>query len=54
MLPTSDFPRATLDPFSQKQVIKSKKVKKQQGSSRYLAATNKDLEPLPPIKGKFC
>jgi hypothetical protein len=52
MLPTTDFPR-TLDPFSQKQPIKAKKIKKQQGSSRYLAATNKDLEPLPPIKGQF-
>ena len=39
-----------IDPFTQRQVIKSKKIKRQQGSSRFITATNKELEPLPPIK----
>ena len=49
MLPASDFPRG-LDPFSHKQPIKTKKIKRQQGSSRFLSTQNKDLEPLPAIK----
>jgi len=39
-----------IDPFTQRQQIKSKKIKRQQGSSRFITATNKELEPLPPIK----
>lgn len=38
------------DPFTQRQVIKTKKIKRQQGSSRFIASTNKELEQLPPIK----
>ncbi len=39
-----------IDPFVQRQVIKSKKIKRQQGSSRFITSTIKELEPLPPIK----
>jgi serine/threonine-protein phosphatase 2A regulatory subunit B' len=39
-----------IDPFTQRQLIKSKKVKRQQGSSRFVNAVNKELEPLPAIK----
>jgi len=39
-----------IDPFVQRQVIKSKKIKRQQGSSRFISSTTKELEPLPPIK----
>ena len=39
-----------IDPFTQRQLIKSKKIKRQQGSSRFITATSKELEPLPPIK----
>jgi len=45
----NEFPR-TLDPFFQKQPIKSKKVKRQQGSSKFITSNNKELEALPPIK----
>jgi serine/threonine-protein phosphatase 2A regulatory subunit B' len=38
------------DPFVQRQAIKSKRVRRQQGSSRFIASTTKELEPLPPIK----
>jgi serine/threonine-protein phosphatase 2A regulatory subunit B' len=31
-------------------MIKTKKIKRQQGSSRFITATNKELEPLPAIK----
>lgn len=41
----------TIDPFTQRQVIKSKKIRKQQGSSRFINNSIKELEPLPPIKG---
>ena len=40
-----------LNPFTQKQAIKSKKPKRQQGSSRFCGQMSKDLEPLPLIKG---
>lgn len=40
----------TIDPFTQRQVIKSKKIRKQQGSSRFINNSSKELEPLPPIK----
>ena len=40
------------NPFTQRQTIRSKKIKRQQGSSRFIQAANKELEPLPAIKGK--
>ena len=40
------------NPFTQRQTIRSKKIKRQQGSSRFITAANKELEPLPAIKGK--
>jgi serine/threonine-protein phosphatase 2A regulatory subunit B' len=39
-----------IDPFTQRQIIKSKKLKRQQGSSRYLNSGTRELEPLPAIK----
>jgi hypothetical protein len=39
------------NPFTQRQTIRSKKIKRQQGSSRFITAANKELEPLPAIKG---
>lgn len=39
-----------IDPFTQRQIIKSKKLKRQQGSSRYLNSGSRELEPLPSIK----
>jgi hypothetical protein len=39
-----------IDPFTQRQIIKSKKLKRQQGSSRYLNSGTRELEPLPSIK----
>ncbi len=62
---TSSFTRSSLaptttatlegshNPFTQKQSIKSKKPKRQQGSSRFCGQMSKDLEPLPLIKGNF-
>jgi len=38
------------NPFTQRQTIRSKKIKRQQGSSRFITAANKELEPLPAIK----
>lgn len=38
------------NPFTQRQTIRTKKIKRQQGSSRFITAANKELEPLPPIK----
>ena len=38
------------NPFTQRQTIRTKKIKRQQGSSRFVTAANKELEPLPPIK----
>lgn len=39
------------NPFTQRQAIRSKKIKRQQGSSRFITAANKELEPLPAIRG---
>lgn len=50
--PTSINDSRPPDPFTQRQVIKTKKIKRQQGSSRFITAANKELEPLPPIKGE--
>jgi serine/threonine-protein phosphatase 2A regulatory subunit B' len=38
------------NPFTQRQAIRSKKIKRQQGSSRFITAANKELEPLPAIR----
>lgn len=43
--------QSVVNPFTQKQAIKSKKVKRQQGSSRFIMQLSKELEPLPPIRG---
>ena len=40
-----------LNPFVQRHVIKTKKIKRQQGSSRFISQMGKELEPLPLIKG---
>jgi serine/threonine-protein phosphatase 2A regulatory subunit B' len=49
--PTTSSQSRPIDPFTQRQLIKSKKPKRgQQGSSRFITATSKELEPLPPIK----
>lgn len=40
----------TLSPFNQKQAVKTKKIKRQQSSSRFVDQQNKDLEVLPLIK----
>lgn len=42
--------QSVVNPFTQKQAIKSKKVKRQQGSSRFIMQLSKELEPLPPIR----
>ena len=42
---------AGLNPFVQRHVIKTKKIKRQQGSSRFISQMGKELEPLPLIKG---
>lgn len=39
-----------LNPFTQKQNIKSKKPKRQQGSSRFITKMSRELEPLPLIR----
>lgn len=39
-----------LNPFVHRQSIKSKKIKRQQGSSRFIPQMSKELEPLPLIK----
>lgn len=41
----------TLNPFTQKTAIKTKKPKRQQGSSRFISKMSRELEPLPLIKG---
>jgi len=41
---------AGLNPFVQRHVIKTKKIKRQQGSSRFISQMGKELEPLPLIK----
>jgi serine/threonine-protein phosphatase 2A regulatory subunit B' len=47
--PNTDYSKPH-DPFTQRQLIKSKKIKRQQGSSRFIGASNKELEALQPIK----
>ena len=49
-LSSSSSAARPIDPFTQRQIIKSKKLKRQQGSSRYLNSGTRDLEPLPSIK----
>lgn len=39
-----------LNPFTQRQAIRSRRVKRQQGSSRFINEQYKELEQLPPIK----
>jgi hypothetical protein len=48
--PGSSSQTRPIDPFTQRQIIKSKKLKRQQGSSRYLNSGTRELEPLPSIK----
>jgi len=48
----SDSAEAPINPFLQRQAIRSRRVKRQQGSSRFINEQYKELEQLPPIKGK--
>ena len=41
------------NPFYQRQAIRTRRVKRQQGSSRFINEQYKELEALPPIKGKY-
>jgi len=50
----ADSAEAPINPFMQRQSIRSRRVKKQQGSSRFINEQYKELEQLPPIKGKNC
>ncbi|RNA34158.1 serine threonine- phosphatase 2A 56 kDa regulatory subunit alpha isoform [Brachionus plicatilis] len=50
LLHPADSSQRPIDPFTQRQMIKTKKIKRQQGSSRFINSMNKELEPLPAIK----
>lgn len=39
------------NPFNQRQAIRTRRIKRQQGSSRFINEQYKELEQLPPIKG---
>ncbi len=39
------------NPFYQRQAIRARRVKRQQGSSRFINEQYKELEALPPVKG---
>ncbi len=42
---------SVINPFTQRQAIKTRRVKRQQGSSRFINEQHKELEQLPAIKG---
>ena len=46
-------PEAAINPFTQRQVIRSRRIKRQQGSSRFINEHYKELEQLPSIKGIY-
>lgn len=49
----SNASEGAANPFYQRQAIRTRRVKRQQGSSRFINEQYKELEALPPIKGKL-